>query len=105
MRLLNTSRWAQQRAKGFRHFVFVTGIFGVGLPVVVLVVLIDWITFSRDPLLSGYPGFQRSIGLLSLLLIVVGAPVFGVVWGFLTWKANEWLFRRYTAPASGAVGA
>ena len=32
MRLLNTKKWAAQRAQGFRRFVFVTGVFRVGFP-------------------------------------------------------------------------
>ena len=103
MRLLNTQRWEAQRAQGFRRFVLVTGIFRVALPVVALVVAGDWLIFSRDPYLASLPGLRLKLAGVSALLFLVATPVFGVVWGVLTWKANEWLYHRYTGRA--AAGA
>ena len=97
MRLLNTAKWAEQRAKGFRHFVFITGVFRVGIPVVGMVVLADWWLFSRDAFLSALPGLQRHIAWLSIGLLTLAGPVFGIIWGVLTWKTNEWLYRRYAS--------
>jgi hypothetical protein len=82
--------------------VFVTGVFRVGLPVVALVVVTNWLMFSTaDPYIRSLPGLRLKMGWLSVALLLVAAPVFGVVWGVLTWKANEWLYRRYMAQELG----
>src|SRR4029453_13644256 len=59
MRVLNTKFWAKQRSKGWRHFVFVTGIFQVALPAVTLWLLFVWWWAHRAGLIEQVNFRQR----------------------------------------------
>jgi hypothetical protein len=97
MRILNTNFWSRQRAMGWRHFVFVVGVFQVALPTIFLGLVVSWWWANHTGLIDQLPGLKQRFVLAGVLGILVGVPIFGILWGVLTWKVNEWLYRRYTA--------
>jgi hypothetical protein len=95
MKLLNVTRWEKQRSKGVRHFVLVTGILCFGLPITALFAVLEYWRFQSSGLFSLIPTFRGEFLRISALIVLLGGPLLGMVWASLTWKLNEWLYRRY----------
>jgi hypothetical protein len=74
MKSLNAKRWEKRRSRGFKHFVFVTGIFSFGLPLTLFMVAIEWWNFQHTGVFERAPAFHSEFGKISLWLVLVGGP-------------------------------
>jgi len=101
MKFLSIKRWEKRRSKGFRHFVFVTGIFSFGLPLTLFGVAAEWWNPQHGGVFDRAPAFRSEFWRISLWFVLLGGPIVGMLWGFLTWKASEWLHRRSSNPDTG----
>lgn len=97
MRVLSVKSWAKIRSKGWRRFVFITGMFQVALPTVALGLLFSWWWSYHSGLILQMPGLRQRLLIGSIVGVLVVVPVLGVLWGVVGWCVNEWLYRRYTA--------
>jgi hypothetical protein len=87
------SRLREDLARGRRAFIWRWGVLRAGVTVAVISALTDEV-WQGEHLLA--PAWLSMIVRL-LLYVVVGAPLFGAVWGWVMWT---WLSRRIP-PASG----
>lgn len=78
-------RWAATREKGRTRFIWLFGVLGWGLPMVIL-----WTAFMVRGF--GLPSFP-----VTLPLAAVGFPLGGYVWGAAMWWMAEAAYRRAVA--------
>lgn len=63
--------------------------------------LFSWWWSYHSGLIDQMPGLRQRLLLCSVVGVFAVVPLLGVLWGVVTWRVNEWLYRRYT----GGTGA
>ena len=100
MNLFKADSWERTRNRGRKRFVI--RLVAIYVAAAFLLSVFSYWRMTASGLFDLLPGFRAEAIWLSIVLILVGAPLFGWIWALLTWQLMEAMYRRLRGRTAGA---